>query len=125
MQNSGYFGIAAQLRSEAEADALLARGEVQFVVTIPANFTRKLLRGERPALLVEADATDPAATGNAIAALPQISRSALAHDLHGPLAASWPAPAAGRAARAPPLQPRRASPQLQHRARAARRRSSP
>ena len=51
--------------SEAEADGLLEAGEVQFVVTIPADFTRDLLRGERPALLVEADATDPAATGNA------------------------------------------------------------
>jgi ABC-2 type transport system permease protein len=65
---------------------MLATGAVQFVVTIPADFSRRLVRGERPALLVEADATDPAATGNAIAALDQLAQSALAHDLTGPLA---------------------------------------
>ena len=76
-----------QAASEAEADALLARGEVQFVVSIPEDFARELLRGERPAVLVEADATDPAATGNALAALATLNRTALAHDLKGPLAA--------------------------------------
>ena len=45
---------------------MLARGEVQFVVDIPTDFSRRLLRGERPAILVEADATDPVATGNAL-----------------------------------------------------------
>jgi ABC-2 type transport system permease protein len=66
-------------------DELLARGDVQFGVTIPENFERKLVRGERPVLLVEADASDPSATGNAIAALPQIALSALARDLGGVL----------------------------------------
>ena len=58
---------------------------MQFVVTIPAGFERDLARGERPALLIEADATDPSATGNALAALSQAIDTALAHDLTGPL----------------------------------------
>jgi ABC-2 type transport system permease protein len=86
MQTSGYFRIDRHVSRESELDELLARGEVQFAVTIPENFGRKLVRGERPALLVEADASDPAATGNAIAALHQISMNALSRDLSGPLA---------------------------------------
>ena len=55
------------MKTESEGRDVLARGEVQFVVNIPENFTRDLLRGDRPAILIEADATDPAATGNASA----------------------------------------------------------
>jgi ABC-2 type transport system permease protein len=86
LQTSGYFRVERHAGSEAEIEALLARGDVQFALTIPENFGRKLVRGERPALLVEADASDPSATGNAIAALAQISATALARDLRGPLA---------------------------------------
>jgi len=82
---SGYFDIVRQVGSEAEGGALLAQGEVQFLITIPPQFSRDLLRGDRPALLVEADATDPSATGNAISALRTISRTALANDLKGAL----------------------------------------
>jgi ABC-2 type transport system permease protein len=85
MQTSGYFRLTAQARSAAEVDELLSKGEVQFAVTIPENFGRKLVRGERPVLLVEADASDPSATVNAIAALSQIS-AALNRDLEGGLA---------------------------------------
>lgn len=93
MQTSGYFRIERDVRNEAELEALLARGEVQFAVTIPENFERKLVRGERPLLLVEADAADPAATVNAIAALGQISSSALARHLSGALSDLKPATA--------------------------------
>ena len=86
LEHSGYFRIVRELRSEQEADEALASGDVQFVVTIPAEFARKLQRGERPALLVEADAADPAATSNALAALFTLNRTALARDLTGPLA---------------------------------------
>ncbi|MBI4291515.1 MAG: ABC transporter permease [Betaproteobacteria bacterium] len=86
MQTSGYFRIEHLAASEQEVEELLAHGRVQFAVTIPENFGRKLVRGERPVLLVEADAADPAAIGNAIAALAQISVSSLARDLQGPLA---------------------------------------
>ena len=86
LQASGYYRVVAQLRSEAEAGDALASGRVQFVVTIPPEFGRKLVRGERPVLLVEADATDPTAVGNATNALPQIAATALRHDLRGVLA---------------------------------------
>ncbi|MGA3182618.1 MAG: ABC transporter permease, partial [Verrucomicrobiota bacterium] len=66
IKNSTYFDFVRQVNSEAQGRALLARGEVQFVVNIPQNFNRDTLRGSRPAILIEADATDPAATGNAL-----------------------------------------------------------
>jgi ABC-2 type transport system permease protein len=91
LRNSGYFRIERVVRGEQEADDLLARGEVQFVITVPENFSRKIARGERPALLVEADATDPSATGNAVAALSAIARNALARDLQGTLGRLNPA----------------------------------
>jgi ABC-2 type transport system permease protein len=59
---------------------------VQFVLQFPEDFSKRLQRGDRPAVLVEADATDPAATSNALAALQQINLSALDHDLTGVLA---------------------------------------
>jgi len=86
LANSGYFRIVATDWSEDDADRALAEGEVQFVLTVPAGFARALQRGERPALLVEADATDPSATGNAIGAVQQLATTALQHDLVGPLA---------------------------------------
>jgi len=86
LQNSAYFSIVGPPVTEAEADQLLRLGEVQFVVTIPVDFSRDLVRGDRPTLLVEADATDPAATSNAIGALNSLNDTALDHDLKGPLA---------------------------------------
>jgi ABC-2 type transport system permease protein len=86
MQTSGYFRIDRTFSSERELDDALARGEVQFAITIPENFGRKLVRGERPVLLIEADASDPAATSNAIAALSQVAFSSLQRDLGGVLA---------------------------------------
>ena len=75
-----------EVKTESEAYDVLARGEVQFVVNIPENFTRDLLRGERPTLLIEADATDPAATSNALGSLRTLLSTALQNDLKGPLA---------------------------------------
>lgn len=86
LQNSGYFRVTHRPASEAQGDALVEAGEVQFMVVIPPDFSRRLVRGERPALLVSADATDPAAGGNALAALAQAGSQALAADLQGPLA---------------------------------------
>jgi ABC-2 type transport system permease protein len=86
MRNSGYLSFVRQVSTEAEAHDVLARGEVQFVVTIPENFTLDLLRGLKPVVLVEADATDPATTSNAIGALRAVLTSPLQHDLKGPLA---------------------------------------
>lgn len=86
LQNSGYYRIIRVARSEEEVDRLLARGEALLAVTIPTGFTRDLIRGDRPVLLVESDAADPVATGNALAALATLSSTALRHDLKGPLA---------------------------------------
>jgi ABC-2 type transport system permease protein len=86
MENSGYFRVSRIVERPAEGERMLQLGEAQFFVTIPEDFSRKLLRGEQPVLLVEADATDPAATGNALAALAVLNQTALNHDLKGPLA---------------------------------------
>src|SRR4026209_607284 len=86
MKNSTYFDFVRQVKTETEGHDLLARGQVQFVINIPQNFSRDLLRGDRPALLVEADATDPAATGIALGSLPPLFDAALQNDLKGPLA---------------------------------------
>ncbi|MBI2379605.1 MAG: ABC transporter permease [Gammaproteobacteria bacterium] len=83
---TGYFRLSAVTASEREAERLLATGEAQFVLDVPAGFSRRVWRGESPALLVEADATDPSATGNALAALAQLPATALREDLKGPLA---------------------------------------
>ena len=86
MQASSYFDIVGEFPDEEAARAALARGKVQFVLTIPPDFTRRLLRGERPAVLLEADATDPSATGNAVAAAGQLPQSVATKDLVGALA---------------------------------------
>jgi ABC-2 type transport system permease protein len=85
MRNSSYFDITREPQSEVEIQKLLAQGTVQFAVDIPADFSRKLLRGERPDLLLEADATDPTAVGYAIAAMNALTPAVLNRDLVGPL----------------------------------------
>ncbi|MDI1326668.1 MAG: ABC transporter permease [Brevundimonas sp.] len=86
MNNSGYFDITVQARSQSELDRALARGEVQFAVIIPADFTRRVVRGDAAQILVEADATDPSATSGAVAALASLPSQALTRELTGPLA---------------------------------------
>ena len=86
IRNSRYFQFVREVRTEQEAEEVLARGEAQFVINIPPNFSRDVLRGERPAILVEADATDPAATSNAIGSLRVLVTTALQQDLRGALA---------------------------------------
>src|SRR5260221_7360295 len=94
LENTGYFKVVATPATVGEADRLLTRGNVQFVLQVPEDFSRKLQRGERATVLVEADATDPAATSNALGALAQVGLTGLDHDLTGTLAAmkSGPAP---------------------------------
>jgi ABC-2 type transport system permease protein len=86
LAHSAYFDLAAQARSPAELDEMIRQGRVQFAVTIPADFTHRVARGDHAEVLVEADATDPAATGGAVAALAALPTQALAHDLKGALA---------------------------------------
>ena len=80
LRNTKFFKVTRQLRDEAELDEALASGTVLFAVEIPAGFERALRRGEVPALLVAADATDPVATGPAMAALSQVVSTALVND---------------------------------------------
>ena len=86
LHNSSYFDITHEPKNEAEIQRLLAQGTVQFAVDIPVDFSRKLLRGERPDLLLEADATDPMAIGYAVAAINLLTTTVLDRDLTGPLA---------------------------------------
>jgi ABC-2 type transport system permease protein len=88
LTNSEYFDVVATAQSPRELDRLIEKGDVQFAVTIPGDFTRKVVRGENAQVLVEADASDPAATSGAAAALATIPQYALKHDLNGPLAHS-------------------------------------
>lgn len=84
MRNSSYFDFVATAESERQAKEMLARGELSFVVTVPVDFGRDLVRGDRPQLLLEADATDPAAASGAVGAITRIVSSGLRHDLRGP-----------------------------------------
>ncbi|NIA00052.1 ABC transporter permease [Massilia sp. CCM 8734] len=86
LETSQYFRTVRHVSGAVEGDALLARGEVQFVLVVPGDFSRKLVRGERPAILLAADATDPAATGNALASVNAIAARAIGAELRGPLA---------------------------------------
>jgi ABC-2 type transport system permease protein len=86
LRNSSYFDIVAETNSPAGARQLLQEGKVLFVVEIPVNFTRDIMRGTQPDLLIEADASDPAASGFALGAFTGLATSALKDDLKGPLA---------------------------------------
>jgi ABC-2 type transport system permease protein len=80
LENTAYFKFTHKVSSAAEFDDLLQSGKVLFGVEIPRGFERAVRRGDRPALLVAADATDPVAAGSALSALGEIAFSALAHD---------------------------------------------
>lgn len=82
MSNSAYFKIIGSV-DESQADRLLNRGDVQFVVTFPPGFHRDLIRRRSPTLLVEADATDPMATSGAISVLNHLGEEVFAADISG------------------------------------------
>jgi ABC-2 type transport system permease protein len=94
LRSSDYFAITEATNSPAVARRLLEDGSVSFVVEIPANFSRDLIKGARPEMLIQADASDPAAASNAVGALQQLVASALRDDLKGPLAARAQTPPA-------------------------------
>ncbi len=97
LANSSYFKVIEQTNDPVQARQLLQQGKVLFVVEIPPNFSRDIVKGRQPDLLLEADATDPAAGSYAIAAFNQLATTALRDDLVGPLAA--------RAQGPPPFNP--------------------
>ena len=82
LENTSYFRFTREVHSVAEFDDLLQSGKVLFGVEIPRGFERAVRRGDKPALLVAADATDPVAAGAALGSLGVVVQTALAHDLH-------------------------------------------
>ncbi|MBZ0262833.1 MAG: ABC transporter permease [Hyphomicrobiales bacterium] len=84
--NTGYFSFTNAVSTEKEADELLQRGAVQFIITIPGDFTRKLIRREQAQIVIEADATDPATTSGALAAVDRAISQTLNREFTGPLA---------------------------------------
>jgi ABC-2 type transport system permease protein len=83
LQNSSYFKLVPSITTDAEAEKYLRRAQIQFAIYIPQNFSTKLVHGDYPEILVEADATDPSATGNAIQAVQAMNN--LLYNFQGPL----------------------------------------
>lgn len=91
-ENSGYYHFTATTTEFSEGEALLASGQVAFVLMIPEGFTRDLIRRQRPQILIEADATDPAASSNAIARAQGVLASVMSKEFTGSLAFLLPPP---------------------------------
>ncbi|HYD18323.1 MAG TPA: ABC transporter permease [Patescibacteria group bacterium] len=87
LKNSDYFDVSREAQSEEEAERLLRQGHVQFIVSVPAGFSRDLVRGDHPQILIEADATDPVATAGALGAVNGALQRVIDHELRGSLAA--------------------------------------
>jgi len=92
MEQSGYFDFRGAVSGPAEGDAALRRGDANFVVVIPHDFERDVLRGRHPELLLAADASDPSAVGGAAGALSGIVQVAISETLEGPLGATAGSP---------------------------------
>src|SRR5947207_11441872 len=82
LENTAYFRFTREVHDVAEFDNLLQSGKVLFGVEIPRGFERAVRRGDHPALLIAADATDPIAAGSALSTLGVVVQTALEHDLH-------------------------------------------
>lgn len=81
LEMTGYYHFTHPVASAAEADALIARGAVSFVVTIPSDFGQRVERGDNPQILIEADATDPSVASGAISTLGTVATGALAREI--------------------------------------------
>jgi ABC-2 type transport system permease protein len=90
LENTKYFRVTQLPHNEAEVDELLASGTVLFAIEIPAKFERSVRRGDKPAMLVLADATDPVASGTALGALNMVLQTALSHDRAVPASPTMP-----------------------------------
>lgn len=77
LEVSNYYRFGERPQSAAEAESLMAKGEISFLVTIPSDFGTRVERADEPRILVEADATDPAAASGAVSALGTIASRAL------------------------------------------------
>ncbi len=87
LRNTSYFDVQEIASAPGSGDRLIAEGKAQFVLSVPPDFARALVRGQQPSLLLTVDATDPSATGPAVAAVQGAIDQALGADLIGPLAA--------------------------------------
>jgi ABC-2 type transport system permease protein len=92
LRGTGYFDLIELADRPGEGERMIAEGKAQFVLTIPPDFSRGLVKGERPQLLLTVDATDPASTGPAVAAVNEAVNQALSRELIGPLAARQQGP---------------------------------
>ncbi len=90
LRNTDYFRVIALPRSEADMDKLMASGKILFGIEIPANFEHGVRRGEKPAMLVIADAPDPVAASSALSALGTVAQTALAHERGIPISTELP-----------------------------------
>lgn len=97
MDNSTYFSFISPKTDEKEARRLLKMGKIQFIVNFPPDFTRDMIKGLHPPLLLEADATDPAATSRAVTVFSDLAYLALKEDMQGSLSSLNP--------KLPPYQP--------------------
>jgi ABC-2 type transport system permease protein len=92
LKNSTFFDIIAVTQDDRTGEQMIRSGEVNFIIEIPEGFERRFVRGERPQILIAADASDPVASGGAVNAVEAIAQSAFARDLQGPLAKLAPRP---------------------------------
>lgn len=92
LKNTDYFTVNKHVKTEREADNLLATGKTQFVINIPSDFSKKLVRGEHPQISIEADATDPVASARALAAVQELSKTIFNPLLTGNLSHLHPKP---------------------------------
>lgn len=86
LTQSSYVDIVAVTQRAEDGEAMIRSGRANFLISIPEGFERRLVRGERPEILIAADASDPVAAGGALSAIERIAQSAFAPDLNGPLA---------------------------------------
>lgn len=81
LENTGYYRFVAPHPTAEMAERMLTDGRVSFVVTMAPGFGADLQRGDRAQLLIEADATDPAAASGAISTLGTVAAQALSREL--------------------------------------------
>ena len=81
LRQSSFFDIVARVRTDAEGEEMLRSGKISFLIVVPENFERDFVRGERPQILVAADASDPVAASGPVGALAEVAALAFAPDL--------------------------------------------
>ncbi|MEZ5971874.1 MAG: ABC transporter permease [Hyphomonadaceae bacterium] len=92
LTQSTYVDIVAVNHRAEDGEAMIRAGQATFLISIPEGFERRLVRGERPQILIAADASDPVAAGGALAAIQQVAAQAFAPEFQGSLAFLAPAP---------------------------------